>query len=68
MHRGINSHRHFVSVLACDLFVNFKQISVTLANDVFAKALYRVGEIEIDAASPGADTATFVANFLGRAR
>src|SRR2546430_2159165 len=61
---GINAHRDPVSVLTGDLFVNFKQIAVALANRFFAEAFDGVGKIEINAATTRTDAATFVANFL----
>ena len=67
MHRGVNSHWYFVGIFARDLFVNFEQIAVSFPNRIFAQALDCIREIEIDTAPAGADTAAFVANFLGRA-
>ena len=68
MHCGINPHRDFVGVLARNLFVNFEQISVALADRFRAKSFDCVGEIEINAAAAWPDPAAFVANFLGCAR
>ncbi len=68
MDGGINSHRNFVGIFAGDLFVNLKQISVTLADCLFAETLDRVREIEINTATARADATAFVADFLGRAR
>ena len=64
MDSRVNSHGHFVCVFAGDLFVDFKQISVALANYVFAQALDRIGKIEVDAAPTWAYAAALIANFL----
>ena len=61
---GVNSHRHLIGVFTGDLFIDFKQISVAFANRIFAKALNRVGKIEIHASSTGTDAAALIANFL----
>src|SRR5260370_36759325 len=68
VHSGINSHRHFVGVLACNLLIYLEQISVALANRLYAEPFDRIGKVEIDASSTWADTAAFVANFLRGAR
>jgi hypothetical protein len=68
MHGGINSHRHFVGVLAGNFFVNVKQVSVALANRLDAESFNRIRKIEIYAASARTDAAAFVANFLRSAR
>ena len=65
VHGGINSHRHFVGVLAGNLFVHLEQVSVAFANGLYAEPFDRISEIEIDAASASTDTAAFVANLLG---
>ena len=67
MHRGINPHRRFVGVLSSDVLVDVEEISVTLANCVFAQTRYGIGKIKINTAATGADTTTFVAHFLGGA-
>ena len=68
MDGGVNPHRNIVGIFAGDLFIHFKQIPVTLPDCMFAQTLDGVGKIEIDAPAPGTDAATFVANFLCRAR
>src|SRR6266567_5752240 len=68
MHCGVDPHGHFVGVFASDLFVDLKQISVTLADGMFSQALDSVGKIEIDAATTWTNAAAFVADFLCRAR
>ena len=67
MDRGINAHRRVVGIFAGDLFVHVEEIAVAFANGVFAQALDRVREIEIDAAPARADAAAFIAHFLGAA-
>src|SRR5439155_11846835 len=68
VHGGINSHWHFVGVLAGNLLIHLEQVSVALANRLYAEPFDRVGKIEIHAASARTDTAAFVANFLRSAR
>ena len=68
MDGGINAHRHFICVLARDFLVNLEQVTVALADRLLAKPLNCVRQIEINAASAGPNTASFVANFLGRTR
>ena len=60
----INPHRHLVGIFTGDLFVNFEQVSVALANHIFAQAFDRVGKIQIHAASARPNATTLVANFL----
>ena len=67
MHRGINPHRDLIRIFSCDLFINFKQIAVAFTDRIFAEPFNRVGEIQINAASARANTATFVADLFGGA-
>ena len=68
MNGRINAHRNLISVFAGDLVVNLEQISITLANGILAESPNRVREIEIDTAPTWTDSATFIADLLGRAR
>src|SRR5260370_1569864 len=64
VHSGINSHRHFVGVLACNLLIYLEQISVALANRLYAEPFDRIGKVEIDTAPTWPDTAAFAPNLL----
>src|ERR1700730_10374917 len=68
MHSRVNPHRNFIGVFAGDFVVDLEQISVTFANRFDAETFDGIGKIQIDAASAWTDTATFIANFLGRTR
>ena len=65
---GINSHRNFVRILAGDALVHLEQIAVAIRDDVLAKTLDGIGEIEIHAEAGVADSAAFIANCFRIAR
>ena len=64
VHRRVNAHRHLVSVLAGDFFIDLEEVSIALAYCVFTEPFDRIGKLEINAASSWTDAAAFVANFL----
>ena len=68
MDRRIDAHRTLIRVLARDLFVDVKKISVAFADRLFPDARDGIGEIQINTAPAFADAAAFIANFLGAAR
>ena len=47
--RWVNAHRLVIGVLAGNSFVHFKQVAITLFNDVAPKAPNCIGEVEVNA-------------------
>ena len=64
VHRRIDAHRTGVRVLVGDALVHLEEIAVALLDGLLAQPLDGVGEVEIHAASAGADAASVIAGFL----
>jgi len=64
---GVDAHGLLVGIFGGDLFVDFEEIAVALADGGFAEALDGIGEIEIDAETAWADAAAVVGGFFGGA-
>src|ERR1700737_1170335 len=68
MRRRVDSHRHSIRILGCDVLIQLEEIPVSLFNGLASETLNGLGEIEIDAAPARADTARFITHFLRRPR
>src|ERR1035437_3024191 len=62
---GVDTHGHFVGILAGNALVHVEQVAVALLDDVLAQALDGFAEIQIDAQAGLAHAAAFVANGFG---
>ena len=68
MHRRENHHRRGIWICTRDALIHIEQIAITLGDRRLAVAGNRIAKVEEYTEARRSNSATFIANFLGRAR